>query len=162
MNGTGKKAEEPGLEELEQDPVLKQALGEFRASVQAWSEAELTRPRAMHAAERRLGRVALGWGMAGVLLAGGLSAGVMVAHHRQQAAENATVRVVVHPQAQAAAPALKTAVQEDEHAAVAHDAVPKEQQEEPLLASVDSAVSRTVPSAMDPLVELANESGTGK
>jgi hypothetical protein len=168
MNWLGKKAEELSPEELEaMDPVLKQALGEFRASVQAWSEAELARPRAVHAAEHKVGRVALGWGMAGVLLAGGLSAGVMVAHRHPQTEAGAPVQVVVHPQAQAAAAGPVTepgAVQgqEKKPETAAVKTMARAEQDEPLLASVDSAVSRTVPSAMEPLVALANESGAGK
>jgi hypothetical protein len=163
MNWLGKKTAESSLEELEaMDPVLKQALGEFRESVHAWSEAELARPRTVHVAEHRVGRVALGWGMAGVLLAGGLSAGVMLTHQRQQAAANAPVQVVVHPQEQTAAVTEPAAAKADEPRVAATGAVTPTEQEEPLLVSVDSAVSRTVPSAMDPLVELSNENGTGK
>lgn len=161
MSWMWKKAAEPSAEELEaMDPVLQQALGEFRASVQAWSEAELARPRAVHAAGHRLGRLALGWSLAGVLLAGGVSAGVMVAHQRQQSAANRPVEVVVHPQAQAATPAgTKVVGLKDERTAGVEEAAVQARQDEPVLANVDSAVSRTVPSAMDPLVDLGNESG---
>ncbi len=160
MNWTRKKAVEPSPEAMEAtDPMLRQALGEFRASVNAWSEVELSRPRTVHAAEHGMGRVALGWGVAGVLVAGGLSGAVAVAHYRQQPVSTAAVQVVVHPHAQGAEPAQpKAAEPEEPRATQTHTAG----QDEPLLASVDSAVSRTVPSAMDPLVELENESGTGK
>ena len=160
-----KKAEEPlmdELEKLEMDPVLKQALGDFKASVHVWSEAEFVRPRAAHPATHGLRRWALGWSLAGVLLAGGVSGVVIVGHHWRQDPPVATVHGVQQP-------VQPTTLQTQPMVASAGGqvtgkgaSVKQESQDEELLASVDSAVSRTVPSAMDPLVDLGTESGTGK
>ncbi|MDR3741004.1 MAG: hypothetical protein P4L40_18460 [Terracidiphilus sp.] len=159
-----KKAEEPLLDEFvkaELDPVLKQALGEFKASVHAWSEAEFARPRTVHAEAHGLRRVALGWSIAGVLLAGGVSGVVMAGHHDRQSPTVATVHEAPRTQQRAAEPVQRASVNEDGQQAVNPKAAPVAQEEE-LLASVDSAVSRTVPSAMEPLVDMGTESGTNK
>jgi hypothetical protein len=158
-----KKAEEPRMdefEELEMDPVLKQALGDFKASVHAWSEAEFARPRAAHAAAHGLRRWALGWSVAGVLLAGGVSGVVMLGHGGHQGPAVATVHPA-QPAQRVTEPVQPMATQDASPTAGVQVATPESQDEE-LMASVDSAVSRTVPSAMDPLVDLGTESGTGK
>ena len=160
-----KKAEEPLMGEfaqVEMDPVLKQALGDFKASVHAWSEAEFARPRTVHAEAHGLKRVALGWSLAGVLLAGGVTGVVMFSHHGHQDPAVATVQGTQSPRQQAADAGQPATVQEAAHPVSATAAARQESQDEELLASVDSAVSRTVPSAMDPLVDLGTESGTGK
>lgn len=157
-----KKAEEPRMDELEKlemDPVLKQALGDFKASVHAWSEAEFARLRTAHATAHGLRRWALGWSLAGVLLAGGVTGVVMLGHQGHQGL--ATANGAQSPTKRTPEPVQKTATQEAAHAVSTQAAVQLDPQEEELMASVDSAVSRTVPSAMDPLVDLGTESGTG-
>lgn len=143
-----KRAEEPREEdflEMEtQDEVLRQALGEFKDSVHAWSEAEWTRSRRVDAtAPHRIWRRATGWTLAGVLLAGTTSGGVYVFHEHALAVQAAQAREVERQRAVAAEKA-------------------RAQQEEEMLASMDTAVSRVVPSAMEPLVELADEGETNR
>ena len=160
-----KKAEEPRMDELEKlelDPVLKQAFGDFKASVHAWSEAEFARPRAAHAKAHGLRRWALGWSVAGLLLAGGVSGVVMLGHRGHQGPATATVNGAQSPAQRTPEPLQKTVTQEGARTASASAAAQVDPQEEELMASVDSAVSRTIPSAMDPLVDLGTESGTGK
>ena len=124
----------------EMTPDLELALREFRLSILAWSEAALSRPRLASAAtpRRRLWRLAAGWAMSSVLIAGGLSAGVFE-HHLQQV-KVAQARIAVQ-QRLAAEQQAQQARQEDEE----------------LLAKVDNDVSRTVPSAMEPLAQLMAE-----
>jgi hypothetical protein len=122
------------------DPALKQALGDFKASVHTWSEAAYSRPRtAAQIVVHRTWRLAAGWGLASLLFAGTLSGGIYE-HHRQ-----------VEMQRAAAQEAAR------QHEIAAQEAREKAQREEDLLASVDTAVSREVPSAMEPLAALTDE-----
>jgi uncharacterized protein HemX len=116
------------------DPVLKQALGDFKQSVHAWSEAVYSQPRTVHlTVAHRAWRLAAGWAMASVLLVGALSGGVYERHHQQEVARIAAAREAAQQRQLAAERA---------------------QEEEDLLARVDSDVSREVPSAMEPLASL--------
>jgi len=131
------KTEDEGLNlnlVLDQDPELNEALRDFRLGVHAWSEAALSRPRTALAAtpHRKIGRLAVGWALGCVLIAGGVSGGVWE-HHRQEM-RIAAARV---------AEQQRLAAQERAR-----------QEEEDLLAKVDSDVSREVPSAMEPLAQL--------
>jgi hypothetical protein len=115
-------------------PELDLALREFRLSVHAWSEAAYSRPRTA-VRRKQVWRLAAGWALSGVLVAGGVSTGVWE-HHRQEM-RMAADRVAEH-QRLAANERNQQARQEDED----------------LLAKVDSDVSRGVPSAMEPLAQL--------
>ena len=125
----------------EQDTVAKQALDNFRLSVHAWSEAAY---RSVRTAERtvrhRSWRLAAGWAMAGVLVAGGVTGGVFEHAHRQRAAA-----AVAAQQQQARRQQLAAARQR--------------QQDQKLMATVDSEISQEVPSAMEPLADLMEDSG---
>jgi hypothetical protein len=136
---TGERPEKQAdLERL--DPALKQALGDFKASVHAWSAAEYSRPkRAAESVARRSSKLAAGWGLAAALLTSGVSGGVYV--HREK-----VLRAQIA--AQRAAEQQRQAAQRAELEA---------QQEEEILASVDTAVSREVPRAMEPLAQLSEE-----
>ena len=134
-------------EEPEQNPeleqALKQALNHFRASVRAWSEAELGRARtgprlAMKTVRQRSWRLAAGWALGCVLVAGGAGGAVYERHHRQELARMAAAARAAESERLVAA----------ERARV---------EEEDLLAKVDSDVSREVPSAMEPLARLMAE-----
>jgi hypothetical protein len=128
-----KRAEEDLL-----DPVLEHTLANFRSSVLAWSEAAYSRPRTALAAapQRQVWRLAAGWALGCVLMAGGVS-GVFYEHHqRQELARIAAVREAEH-QRQLAEQSARD--------------------EEELLAKVDSEVSREVPRAMEPLAQLMAE-----
>jgi hypothetical protein len=119
------------------DPGLEQALSNFRASVCAWSDAEYARPRtAGMTVRQRSWRLAAGWVLGCVLVAGGVSGGVYERHQRQEMARIAAVRAV------------------ERQRLVAEQ---RAREEEDLLAKVDSDVSREVPSAMEPLAQLMAE-----
>ncbi len=137
--GFAGRAKQPAeLEAL--DPALQQALGDFKASVHAWSEAMANRPRTVReVVVRRTWRLAAGWAMACVLLAGAVSGGVYERHQRQEQA-----RIV----------AVREAEQQRQFAAQ------RAREEEDLLAKVDSDVSREVPSALEPLASLMTEDAT--
>ena len=120
-------------------PELGEALKNFRASILAWSEAEYSRPRtAVKTVRQRSWRLAAGWALGCVLVAGSAGGGIYERHQRQELARMA-----------AAAHAAES------ERLVAEQRVREE--EEDLLAKVDSDVSREVPSAMEPLARLMAE-----
>ena len=122
------------------DAELERALCNFRNSVHAWSEAELSRPRTVHTAVRRASwRLAAGWVFGCVLVVGGASAGV---HERNVRIERAKV----------------AAQQEAEHQRQL--AAQRAKEDEELLAKVDSDISKEVPAAMEPLAQLMAEDET--
>ncbi len=135
------RAQEPAeMEAL--DPVLKQALGDFKESVHAWSDATYTRARSsVHSATpARAWRLAAGWSLAAMLIAGATSGGVIMHHERVVASQLAAQRAAEQQRQEAIALAQKQA-----------------QEEEEMLASVDTAISREVPAAMEPLAQLSEE-----
>jgi uncharacterized protein HemX len=125
----------------EQDSELDEALTNFRLSVHAWSEAAFSRPRTA-VAPRRVWRLAAGWALGCVLIAGGASAGVW--QHQQREMRIAAVRV---------AEQQRLVAQQREQQA-------RRQEDEDLLAKVDRDVSREVPVAMEPLAQLMGEDET--
>lgn len=123
-------------ETLDLDPEFARTLQNFGSCVRAWSDAELTRPRTLAPVRRRLWRLAVGWAMAAVVTVGAVSGGVVYqTHQRQQAA-------------------LAAAAQAAERQRLAAQ---KAQEEENLLAMVDSDVSRQAPRAMEPLAQLMSD-----
>jgi hypothetical protein len=133
------RAEEPTEIEV-LDPALKEALGDFKASVHEWSNAAYRRTRTAHrVVVQRTWRLAAGWSLASLLLAGTISGG-LYEHHRQVEARIAAAQEAEHQRQLAAQKAREEA-----------------QQEEDMLASVDTAISRDVPSAMEPLVALTDD-----
>jgi hypothetical protein len=123
--------------ESELEPELEKALAEFRLSVHAWSDAAYYRPRLVVATVRRRSwRVAAGWALGCALIAGSLSGGLYEHRHHQEMARIAAVRAAEQQKLEAEQRA-------------------REEEEE--LAKVDSEVSREVPRAMEPLVQLMNE-----
>jgi hypothetical protein len=123
------------------DAELAQVLGDFRLSVHAWSEAAYSRPRrALAEAPRyRVWRLATGWALGCVLVAGAVSGGVQVRHHKQQE----LARIATLKQAEATERQRLAAEEKD--------------RDEELLAKVDSDVSQEIPSAMEPLTQLMAE-----
>ena len=119
------------------DAELERVLGDFKASVHAWSAAEYSRPRTVQVIRRRYWRLAAGWAMGCVLMAGSVTGGVYEYQHRQQQARTAAA---VHARQQQRLPEERT-----------------QQEDANLLATVDSDVSREVPSAMEPLAQLMDE-----
>jgi hypothetical protein len=135
-----------------QDQKLDEALRHFKQSVDAWSDAAYSRERALqaHAVRRRSWRLALGWALGCALVAGSLSGAVFERHHRQELARQDQMR-----QDQAARAAENARLSREQQAAQQ-----ARQDEEDLLARVDSDVSQAVPSAMEPLAQLMAEDGT--
>jgi phosphoketolase len=128
----GNFAEEPG--------ELDEALKDFRLSVHAWSDAVYSRPRTA-VAPRQVWRMAAGWALGCVLVAGGASAGVWQHHQREM--KSAAARVA-----------------EQERMAVQQRNQKARQEDEDLLAKVDRDVSREVPAAMEPLAQMMTEDKT--
>jgi hypothetical protein len=135
-DGTGgKSVKQTTGSELE--PELDEALAEFRLCVKTWSDAAYNRPRTVAlSVRRRSWRLAAGWALGCALIAGSLSGGFYEHHHRQELARVAAVRAAQQQR-------------------VAAEQRAREEEEE--LAKVDSDVSREVPSAMEPLVQLMDE-----
>jgi len=121
---------------------LEQALANFRQSVHAWSEAEyrseaeFSRPRTVAAVPRRAWRPALAWALGCMVVAGTVSGGIYD-HHR----------AVMERQLAASRIAQQRQLAEQQ----------KAQEDESLLANVDTDISRSVPAAMEPLAQLMDD-----
>jgi len=122
------------------DVELDAVLGDFKASAHAWSEAAYNRPRKIVVARQRSWKLATGWALGCVLIAGTLTGGV---HQRQVRQERAN------------AVAAEQVRQQQEIARSAQMKVRAEDSD--LMASVETDVSRAVPSAMEPLAQLMDE-----
>jgi uncharacterized protein HemX len=152
----GQKLEPEPLE-----PNLFETLRDYRLSVHAWSDAEFTRSRRAFAySSRRFAwRLAAGWALSCVLVAGSVSAGIWD-HHRREAQATAA-REALHErevieqrqqkQRQQAVSALQSMQTQQKQQVRSSD--------EELMASVDSDVSRQVPTAMEPLAQLMVDDG---
>ena len=126
-----------GAEKFEElEPEVREAMGNFKASVDAWSEAMMSRPREVKAPARtEWGRVAK-WALGCVVFAGTVSGGVYSNHRQVEAAKVEAARI---------------AEQQRELA------LQRAKEEEDLMAKVDSDVAREVPSALEPLASLMQE-----
>jgi hypothetical protein len=130
----------------QEDLELEQALKNFRSSVHAWSDAAYSRPRAFtkpaftKQVRLRSWRLALGWALGCVLVAGTVSGGFLERHHRLEVARIAAGQRAAEQQKQ---------LREQQAGAQVSD--------EALLAEVDSDVARQVPSAMEPLAQMMDE-----
>jgi hypothetical protein len=121
------------------DAALEQALKNFRSSVHAWSEAAYSRPRtAVSVVRHRSWQLAASCALGCALVAGSMTGVVHERHHRQEMATVAAAARAAEHERQVAA----------ERARV---------EDEDLLATVDSDVSREVPSALEPLAQLMVE-----
>lgn len=154
-NNAGKAGN--GAADQQQDPNLEAVLQDFRASVHAWSEATYqSRSEATYQSpseatyrssslvlspvpRRSFGQRSLAWALSLVLAAGVATAGVQGLHQRELA-KQAAQHEAEHQRQLAL----------EQHA----------REVDELLAKVDSAVSREVPSAMDPLATLMVEDET--
>jgi hypothetical protein len=128
------------------DAELRQALGDFRLSVHAWSEAELSRPR-LATVQHRIPawRLAAAWTFSAVLVAAAITGGGIYQYRQAQVKE--PVKQAKAVPAQQIEPQPVVVVEQQVKPAV----------EEDLLAKVDSDVSREVPAAMEPLARLMDE-----
>ena len=124
-----------------QDSELDEALTNFRSSVHAWSEAAFNRPRTMTdaVAPMRVWRLAASWALGCVLVIGGASAGLWQHQQREMRITQAHLAEQQRLVAQQKA---------------------RQQEDEDLLAKVDSDISREVPVAMEPLAQLMVEDET--
>jgi hypothetical protein len=128
-------------EELETvEPELREALGNFKASVDAWSEAMMSRPREVEAPARMNWSGVTKWALGCVVFAGTVSGGVYQNHKQQEAAKVEAARVAE----QRELAAHKVKMQDDE-----------------LMASVDSEIAREVPSALEPMASLMADDSQG-
>jgi hypothetical protein len=116
------------------EPVMEEALRNFRISVHAWSEAEYGKPRTVQPVHLTSWRVVASWALACVLAIGSLGGGLIVHHHRQELAKVAAAEAARQKKIAAAEQARKD--------------------DADLLAKVDSDVARQVPSAMEPLAQM--------
>jgi uncharacterized protein HemX len=122
-----------------QEFELKEALTNFRLSMHAWSEAAHSHPRTEQVVRRQSWRLAASWALGCAIAAGSVSSVVYQQHHQKEMAKVA------------AAQAKYAADQK-----LAAEQIAREDEED-LLAKVDSDVSREVPSAMEPLAQLMSE-----
>jgi hypothetical protein len=125
------------------DPVLRSALGDFRASVHAWSDAAYNRPRpALSSAPQATAwRRAAGW-----VLSLTLSFGILGTTAYERYSSQVVAQEKQHQQD------LERQRLLDEQRARETEAATED-----LMANVDSDVSRQVPAAMAPLALTADE-----
>jgi hypothetical protein len=136
----GVKEQAVNAQDAEQDVELEQALKNFKSSMHAWSDAMYSRPRGVSKEIRvRSWRLAAGWALGCALVAGSVSGGLLERHHRQDVARIAAEQRTAESERQL----------RQQQAAKVSDEV--------LLADVDSDVSRQVPSAMEPLAQMMDE-----
>ena len=135
MNSTGKMS-------AEDDPIVAQALKNFKASADAWSEAASSRPRSTVKNFRPGWQLATAWALGCVLAAGSLSGAFLERNHRHELAHTAAAH----------AAAQKAAQQQ-----LAMQQRPASQGDQDLLATVDTEISRAVPAAMEPLAQMMDE-----
>ncbi|HMG87328.1 MAG TPA: hypothetical protein VK574_16470 [Terracidiphilus sp.] len=128
------------LETLE--PELREALGNFKASVDAWSDAMMSRPREAKAPAKTNWSAITKWALGCVVFAGTVSGGLYQNHQQQEAAKVESARIA--EQQQRAMDAAKLAKTD----------------EEDLMAKVDSDIAREVPSALEPMASLMTEDDT--
>jgi hypothetical protein len=136
----------------ETDAELRQALGNFRASVCAWSDAAYNRPRTVsQTAPHGSWRLVAGWALGCVLVAGGVSGSVYEHHLRQEKARIAATHEAERQRPIAPQVAAQVAPPRTQEPAP---------EEEELLAKVDSTVAREAPDALEPLASLMDEDET--
>lgn len=133
----------PGEDLDEMELELREELGNFKSSMTAWSEAMMSRPRALKTPARTNWNLVTKWALGCVVFAGAVSGG-LYQNHRQEETAKATAVAAVR-------------AEEQQHQLVAQKEM--EQSPEDLMAKVDSDVAREVPSALEPLASLMSEDG---
>jgi hypothetical protein len=125
-----------GDDGLELEPELREAIGNFKSSVDAWSDNVMSRPRELTVPTRtNWGRITK-WALGCAVFVGTVSGGVYE-NHRQQGIATAEAARLAEQQRDLAAQRAK--------------------EEAELMARVDSDIAREVPSALEPLASLMNE-----
>ncbi|WP_348264628.1 hypothetical protein P8935_08845 [Telmatobacter sp. DSM 110680] len=122
-------------------PELRKALDDFKLSVDAWSEAMISRPREAQALARRNWSAITKWAMGCLVFAGTVSSGVYQNHKQVEAARVEATRIAEQQRAMEAAKVANV-------------------NEEDLMADVDSDVARQVPSALEPMATMMNDDQT--
>jgi hypothetical protein len=159
-------------ESLRMDLELEQALKHFKASMDAWSDAAYSRPRtAAKLAVRHTWRMAASWALGCVVVMGSLAGATRVVVHRQEmariaahkAAEQRTAVTQATAQPTSVKPVSAQSEKKTPSATVRKVSAAQDSargQDDDLLASVDTDVSRGVPAAMEPLAQLMDDNGT--
>jgi hypothetical protein len=154
MSGRNKLAEEID------DPIVAGALKHFKASVDAWSETAYKQPRTVVRTVRHTWRLAATWALGCLLAATSLAGGLYERHVRQESARIGAMKAAEQKAAldrkAAVQPVTATIVTRRQPTAVKRAA----SENEDLLATVDSDVSRQVPAAMEPLAQMMESNGT--
>lgn len=122
-------------------PEMREALGNFRTSVDAWSEAMMSRPREVKAPARANWGLITKWALGCMVFAGTVSGGVYSNHRQVEAAKIEAARIA------------------EQRRQLAEQRV---KDEEDLMAKVDNDVTREVPSALEPLASLMDEQSESK
>ncbi|MGA9583672.1 MAG: hypothetical protein WBQ95_00010 [Terracidiphilus sp.] len=123
------------------EPELREALDNFKLSVNAWSESMMSRPREAKAPARTNWSAVTKWALGCVVFAGTVSGGVYQ-NHRQLEAQKVEAARIAEQQHEMEAAKLAKADQDD------------------LMAEIDSDVARQVPSALEPMATLMTEDET--
>ena len=121
------------------EPELRHALANFKSSVDAWSDAAMSRPREAKAPARKSWIPFSRWVFGCVVFAGTVTGAVYQNHRRAEATKAEEMSRVAEQERELAAQKAK------------------EQAAEDLMAKVDSDVAREVPSALEPLASLMTE-----
>ena len=128
-------------DDLDVEPKLREAIGNFKSSVNAWSEAMASRPREIVAPAPTRWNFATKWALGCTVFITTVSGGVYQ-NHRQLEAKKIEAARIAQQQGQLIAERAK--------------------EEADLMAKVDSDIAREVPSALEPLASLMDENkGTG-
>ena len=122
-------------------PELREALGDFKLSVEAWSEAMMSRPREAKTPARTSWAAGNKWALGCVVFAGTVSSALYQNHKQVEATRIEAARVAEQQRATEAAKLAKV-------------------DEEDLMADVDNDVARQVPSALEPMATLMAEEET--
>lgn len=125
-----------GEDGLEMEPEIREAIGNFKSSVEAWSEAALSRPRQATAPARTDRTWVTKWALGSAVFVATVFGGVYQ-NHRQQEFARAEATRIAQQQREIAAQRAKA--------------------EADLMAKVDSDIARQVPSALEPLASLMDE-----
>jgi hypothetical protein len=123
------------------EPELREALGDFKLSVDAWSEEMISRPREATTPARTDWTALNKWVLGCVVFAATVSSALYQNHKQVETARIEAARVVEKQRATQAA-ALAPLNEED------------------LMADIDSDVARQVPSALEPMATMMNEDET--
>lgn len=127
---------------LELEPELREAIGNFKSSVDAWSDAAISRAREVPArATRSNWGLVTKWALGCAVFVGTVSGGVYENHRQEVIAKAEAARIAEQQREMAAA---------------------RTRDEADLMAKVDRDIAREVPSALEPLASLMDDSqGTG-